>query len=258
MDARSGKSTGFGRSVTGGNLSCTLFAASASQRLHRRCDACLLATCGDSSDGAADLRRIVSSLKTSVFRRGAVLYRQGQLGNDVHLICAGLTKLVQYSLDGCPRIVRLLHTGDAAGLEALMARGYQHTVFTVTDTAICLVPNKVFELLTERYPAFRSAVMQRWQGQLETADLWIGSFATGAAHVRVARLIRYLISIGESSRSAEVDLLGHEDMASIVGVAPESVCREIAKLRRSGVIRRLGPARYQCDAGLLQRASEEH
>ena len=224
------------------------------QRLHASCDGCIIRNCLYRSDQLSALRRI----KGVEFEANAVLYREGQSGTNLYVIRSGLVKLVQYSSNGSARIVRLLHSGNVIGLEALLGRVYHHTAVMLTDTVICLISTSVCNLLSDLDPSFRKAMMGCWQDQLDTADLWICGFSTGPAQVRLARLIRYLSSIEVPVSNDEVKLLCREDMASILGLAYESICREVSKLRSFGALRQVGAGRYACNAVLLEEISDDH
>lgn len=224
------------------------------------CNGCLLRLCAHPWGQVSASRRIVRRIKRVEFERGAVLYREDQAGTHLYMVRSGLVKLVQYSRrGGNERIVRLLHSGDAAGFECLLGGAYHHMAIALNAAFVCVIPRNVVTLLLDLDSPdhlFRTAVMSCWQRHLDTADQWLCGFAMGPAQARVARLICYLISIERADPNSEVRLLSRDDMASILGLASESVCREVSKLRSSGAVRPLGNGRYACNKALLGQIAQ--
>ncbi len=71
---------------------------------------------------------------------GETLYKEQQAPNFVYTLRSGLIKLVHYLPDGSYRIVRLLHQGDLAGIEALNRSSYLHHAIALQNTSICKIP----------------------------------------------------------------------------------------------------------------------
>lgn len=222
------------------------------------CDGCLLTKCLDQLGRTPAVLRIVQSVKRLEFGPNAVLYRDSQSGTHLYVVHSGLVKLTQHPRFGDARIVRLLHGGDVTGFEAVLNLPYHHTAITLTAAAICAIPRSVVTGLLDLdrgdHP-LRRVMMACWQDHLDTADQWLCGFAMGPAEARVARLICYLVAIEQTERTGEVRLLARDDMASILGLAYESVCREISRLRSVGALRQVGPSRYAYDVALLERLS---
>ncbi|MDD1650986.1 MAG: helix-turn-helix domain-containing protein, partial [Methylococcaceae bacterium] len=75
----------------------------------------------------------------------------------------------------------------------------------------------------------------------------------GSTAARVARLLLFLVEFGELEPGIAVQLLSRHDMASMLGVTCESVCRMISHFRQAGLIQRASQGLYQCDVPALQR-----
>jgi CRP-like cAMP-binding protein len=176
------------------------------------------------------------------------LYRAGDPGESIYSIRDGLIKLVQYQRNGEERIVRLLKKGGVGGLEAFVSGSYNHTAIVVRCVNVCQIPMGIFSGLNSAKPRLYEILLQRWEQNLEMADLWICQFSTGPIEARVARLLLFLTEFGEFDHSVAIHLLNRQDMAGILGVTCESVCRVISHLRHSGIVRRSAPG--LCDVSL--------
>ena len=63
-------------------------------------------------------------------------------------------KLVRSTLDGRPRIVRVLPAGDVVGLEALASPQYDCDAVTLTPVAVCRIPLDVVITLSSSSTGF--------------------------------------------------------------------------------------------------------
>lgn len=228
----------------------------APEQRRQPCNGCFLRNCRCPSKHVSAVRRVARRIRRVEFGPGAVLYRAGQYGAHLYVMHSGFAKLVQYSSRGCnDRIVRLLHKSDVAGIESLLGGAYHHTAIALNAAVACVIPRDIVMLLMAQdsgdYP-LHTAVMICWQQHLDAADEWLCSLSAGPAQARVARLISYLISIQHTGPTGNVQLLGREDMASVLGLAYESVCREVSRLRSFGALRYCGEGRYAYDSAMLE------
>lgn len=218
------------------------------------CQSCCLSEIAVSTDFEAhsqepDFRRI----NHLSYQSGEVLFHEGDPGESVYSVRSGLIKLVHYQQNGTERIVRLLKKGGMAGLEVFVCQRYHHTAIVVRSVDACRIPTGILSRLSAIKPRFYDMLLQRWQEDLDLADFWICQFSTGSTEARVARLLLFLIEFGELEPGVAVHLLSRQDMAGILGVTCESVCRMISHFRHAGVLLRDSPGLYQCDVHALKQ-----
>jgi CRP/FNR family transcriptional regulator, anaerobic regulatory protein len=218
------------------------------------CLACCLRALANCADGAAQLNALDwRSIHPVFFNAGAFLFHQGDLGVSLYSLRGGLLKLVQYQPNGTERIVRLQKKGGMAGLEALVCEHYHHSAIAVRGVDACRIPTGLIQRIRAAVPSFDNLLLQRWQQDIDLADYWICQFATGSTAARVARLLLFLVEFGELEPGVAVQLLSRHDMAGMLGVTCESVCRMISHFRQAGLIQRTSQSLYQCDVPALQR-----
>jgi len=119
------------------------------------------------------------------------------------------------------------------------------------------IPAGLLGRLNSEKPRLYAQLVERWQQSLDMADRWICQFTTGSAEARVARLLLFLTELGELDHSAALQLLSRQDMAGILGITFESVCRMISQFRHSGLLRRSTQGLYKYDVDALQRIAAE-
>lgn len=187
-----------------------------------------------------------------VFPAGKVLYTEGENEGAIFTVRKGLIKLLSLTEQGEQRIVRLVGAKSAIGLELLDAgSSYRHTAIATSDTDVCRIPVATIDTLTARFPTLCDQIRQRLQDQLDRADEWIINLATGPAKKRIANLLLFMLQ-HSASRSGVFPMLGGNDMAAIIGTSPETVSRNIADLKRQGVLEKVAPGHYRGNHAALE------
>jgi hypothetical protein len=79
--------------------------------------------------------------------------------------------------------------------------------------------------------------MHKWSELVDIADDHLLYLSTGPIRTRLLNLMRILSSLSESGET-EFALPGNADCAALVAAREESVSREIAEFKRSGVLKR--------------------
>lgn len=180
-----------------------------------------------------ELEHILVTIDDLAYAPHSVLYQAGEKGDAMFTIRRGLVKLVQYLPNGAQRIVRLLKSGDVAGLEVTVDRAYKHAAIALHETHVCRIPKTAIEHMGVDHPHLCHQFMTRWQRNVEEADRTITEFSTGPADVRIARLLLHLALPGEEGGC---QVMGREDMGSILGITTETASRVMADFKRRGLL----------------------
>lgn len=182
----------------------------------------------------------------------AVLYEEGAMAPSVYTVRSGLIKLKVDLPNGGQRIVRLLRTGDVAGMETLVGEPYHHTAVALQNTDVCRIPREVVMQLDQTNPGVHQALLQRWQKLVDQADHFIVALSTGPAEARMARL---LITLGCTGDQPEA-MPSREDMGALLGITTETASRIMADFKRRGLVHTDKGSDVICDhSGLLQLAN---
>ncbi|MEE9351153.1 MAG: Crp/Fnr family transcriptional regulator [Thiotrichaceae bacterium] len=187
-------------------------------------------------------------------KAGHRIYGIGDKATCMYTIRSGLVKLVQYLPDGTQRIVRLLHTADVVGLEAVLKPTYKHDAIALHDTEVCRYPASAAQELSETNPKLHQELMARWQQALDEADTWVTEFSTGTSKQRVARLLLMLV---KNRPDHTCTLFSREDMGAILGVTTETASRTIAEFKRQHFIVETSLNEFLCDTQKLGVISYE-
>jgi CRP/FNR family transcriptional regulator len=192
-----------------------------------------------------ELGKRLQGIRNAFWPANAGIYSQGQVQHAVFSIRSGLVKLVRADPGKPGRIVRLLGRGAAIGLEALDGDPYAHEAVAVRESNLCRIPGSVMTMLGERNPRLCKGLICKWREHAQSAEAWIVSLQHGSLEERAKALVKLLASVSGDPYDA-VRVLCNDDMASLLGVSAESLSRRVAKLKRDGIIRRVGPWTYDC------------
>ncbi|HRD74835.1 MAG TPA: Crp/Fnr family transcriptional regulator [Hyphomicrobiaceae bacterium] len=201
----------------------------------------------------SDFNRIHRPIEQFSYLPGTTVYRSEESADWVYTIRVGLVKLLQYLPDGTQRIVRLMRTSDAIGLEGLVGARYEHHAIALHQTEVCRIPLSVVRELLAHKPAFSAELMARWQRALSESERVIRELNTGTARGRVVRLLLWL---AESQGEATCDLFGREDLGALLGLTTETVSRSMAELKRQGHIIEPRSNQFVCDVARLRSLVE--
>lgn len=100
-------------------------------------------------DDFAHIHRPISELELP---SGGYLYQQGDPPRFVYTLRKGLIKLVRYHHDGRHRIIRLLKTGDLAGMETLNGQPLEQYAVAIEPVSVCRIPIETIDTLNKQTP----------------------------------------------------------------------------------------------------------
>lgn len=193
-----------------------------------------------------------AGLKSSTPAAHAVVFHQGALLDEVHVVCAGLLKLSYQHADGSERIVRLLTPGDSFGLEALLGQPARTGAVAMEDARVCALASDLLVRWAWQTPSTHQLLMAQWQMAVAGAEFVIDQLSTGSARARVARLLRHLQAIkGE----AAVTPPSRADMGALLGLTTETTSRVMAAFTREGLIERRD-GRLLCQSAALDAVAD--
>ena len=185
---------------------------------------------------AHDFGLIHAPIDEMEYAAGASMFTEGSAAKGIFTLRHGMVKLVRSTIDGRPRIVRVLRAGDVVGLEALASAKYDCDAVTLTAVSVCRIPLEVIHKLSSSSPRLHAQLMKKWQHALKDADDWLADMNFGTAKRRVGNLVLKMRSADNSEISM---LFSREDMGAMLDLKLETVSREISRLVREGAIEQL-------------------
>ncbi|HEX6140630.1 MAG TPA: Crp/Fnr family transcriptional regulator [Candidatus Limnocylindria bacterium] len=175
------------------------------------------------------------------FRRGEVIFHQGDPGDALHVIISGSVKIVLPSPEGEEAIIATLTEGDFFGELALLdGQPRSATAVAVEATETLSLPRDVFRELVEQHPELRDALFAALSSLLRRITHHVEELhfldLAGRLAARLARLARE--TRHPSAGRIELDWpYTQSDLASMIGGTRQSVNRLLADLIDDGLVR---------------------
>jgi CRP-like cAMP-binding protein len=191
------------------------------------------------------------------FDPGQRIFSRGDTPAGIVVIRSGLLKVFECSPHGAERIVLLAGRGNAVGLEALLGQPLQHDAVAIRPTAICWIPVTLLQQVGLIDPGLHQRLMSFWRDNLDFAAQSLARFSVGPTPARIARLIVFRAAIEKARKHDEITMLSRQDMAAILGVAPENISRVIGQFRRAKLLRKLKRDVYMCDLARMQAIADD-
>jgi len=176
------------------------------------------------------------------------------------VVHTGTVKVTRISADGHEQIVRVLGPGDFFGDSGIFTGGGRsaHFVTVVEPASMCTFGHDDLHRLVTEHPSIGWQLLRTVSERLLETEARLVAAISGDVSTRVAG---YLLSLPgrHGPQGVEVRLpLPKKDIASLLDTTPESLSRQLRRLRESGVVREQSGGRLVVlDADALMRLSEQ-
>jgi CRP-like cAMP-binding protein len=209
--------------------------------------------------GEGALARVADRMVRRRYRRGEVIFHEGDPGDALHLVIEGLVKIGRMSPDGDEAIVAALGPGEAFGELVLLDGAPRSATATALEaTTTVTLAREVFVDLVDEDPSFRWALFagiaahhRRLTDQLSEAhflDL------AGRLARQLARLARDGVADGHGVRLGR--LYTQSELAAMIGGTRPRVNRLIGDFVDAGLIRVESDDLVIVDLAALERRAE--
>ena len=168
----------------------------------------------------------------------ASLYVQGAPGKAIYVLMEGSLKLTR-SIPGIrDHVVRLARPGEVLGESLLFFDNfYPATAVALQDSRMLAVSTHQFVLRLRRDPHLAWNVMERLGRRIEELQTQRDLLATHSAEQKVAA---YLVNRYRELEGADAVIAlacRRSELASLLALAPETLCRVMTEFKRRGWIR---------------------
>jgi CRP/FNR family transcriptional regulator, cyclic AMP receptor protein len=182
-------------------------------------------------ESAGPARRVVK------YRRGEVVFSQGDPGNDIRYIQKGAIKLSVLSRVGKEAVVAMLGPGDFFGEGALAGQPVRiGTATTVAASSVLIIEKEAMVRLLHDEPAFadRFISFMLTRNMRIEADLVDQLF--NSSEKRLARTLLLLARYGQANPQRTVPKISQETLAEMIGATRSRVNFFMNKFRKLGLI----------------------
>jgi len=177
------------------------------------------------------------------YDRGETIFEMGHYPRGLYCLHAGHAKLIRYSPEGTEQIIRFSSAGDAIGYSSLITgEPYTITAVAVEPTSVCFIPSEtIFRYLREN-SQMSLHVMQLMSRELQETERRVVELARKSVRERVAEallVLRETFGVADDGETLNMPLT-REEIADVVGTAPESLIRMLSELKSDNLIETSG------------------
>ncbi len=176
----------------------------------------------------------------SAFKKGEDIFHEGSKATGLYCLVEGKVKVYRQGIDGREHIIRFAFPGEFIGLKALIT-GNNHTssAAALEDSVVCFINNNDFLQLMIKYPEFTRNLIVSLSQILEEAEKKMTSLAQKSVRERLAETLVFLnnsFNLNSSDAGHAYLNLSRNDIANIIGTAPETVIRLLSEFKDEKLI----------------------
>lgn len=185
-------------------------------------------------------RELLARARHTAHASGGIIVHEGDPIESIIVVRTGRIKTYRSTSDGEQHVLDVLHDGQALwhGL-FLDNRTYGYSVSCLTPVRLCLIHRADVEQMLANHPDVAMGLIHMVCTELDRAEERIMMLSIRDPRRRLAE---YLLVRDRSCTGPEIHLK-LDDIASSVGLRPETVSRNIARFDREGLVRRMGRGR---------------
>jgi CRP/FNR family transcriptional regulator, anaerobic regulatory protein len=188
------------------------------------------------------LRALFRSQVAETFAPPRAIFWEGDAAGHVFHVFEGCFRVSRVLQDGRRAILGFGYAGDLLG--ASFRTCCPVTAEAVTPVRIRRLPRRRFDDLVDESRDLRTQLVAEISGEMAAAQDHIIHLGRTAADERVATFLLNIARRTGANTVAPVEIdvpFGRLDIADYLGLTVETICREISKLKRDGLISTMGP-----------------
>lgn len=207
-----------------------------------------------------ELETLARTMRRRTYRRGEVIFHQGDPGDSLHVVCQGRLKVVITADNGEEAVLAVLGPGSVFGEMAILDGGPRSaTVVALEAVETALLSRTDFTGLLRRSPAAVDGLLASLAKTIRQADEDIGGLTFLDLYGRLARkLLELAETHGEQSDGIVVITvpLTQEELGAMIGSTRASVNKILGFFEDRGAIERRGRQIAITNKEVLRRRAE--
>lgn len=169
--------------------------------------------------------------------KGEQVYAVGEAASLLLVVHTGSVKISRVSVGGYEHVIRVLGPGDFVGESAfLTGRNPDHFATALEAASMCTFRHEDLDQLVRTHPSIVLRMLEVVSRRLGDVESRLTALISGDVS---SRLADYLLSLPGSPTEGGTAVrlpLAKKDIASLLDTTPESLSRQLRRLRESGVV----------------------
>jgi len=171
------------------------------------------------------------------FDKDEVLFMQGQASSNLYSLTEGMVKICTHTSDGREQIVGLSSPGNLlVGLQSLSDERYAYTAIAATPVKACRINHRALLAHLRDRGDIALRLIRAANAQLAHSRALMEVMGHRCAAAKIASFI-LLMTPKAAQGNCEFSMpFSRVEMASLLGLSEETVCRSMATMKREGAI----------------------
>lgn len=190
---------------------------------------------------AVAVKKLDSAQTENLFKKGQVLFYEGNPAIGVYCVSSGEVKLSKMGAGGRPQILGIVGPGTLMGHRSLLInKPHGMTAEALVDCRVCFFEKKFFLDLLNHEPSVSFEVLKKLSQDLDAVEDRLLDMVEKPVPVRLARLLLMLKEVhGRPGPKGVVLTLGltREEIAEMIGTTQETTIRLLSQFKRKGILR---------------------
>ena len=190
-------------------------------------------------DGLSELKKIIQERRIRKFKKGQVIYYEGDKGTGLYLLISGKAKSIKLAADGRELMTGIYAADDYMGINSmLLNEPHSDTATALEDSTVCLIPKELLEQLMNQYPDVAREFIKLLAKDIKEKEEHLLQMAYNSVRKKMAdAMIRLQNQQTEDEESFKIT---REDLAAMTGMATETVSRTLSDFKDEGLIEKKG------------------
>ncbi|MGE4273162.1 MAG: Crp/Fnr family transcriptional regulator [Desulfitobacterium sp.] len=187
-----------------------------------------------------DLTPVLPLFKTRKYRKGQILFIEGEIGSQVYFILEGQVKLSKALPNGDEQILDWCGPSDSLAEILLVEPGsYPATAEVLMDSTLLVLSNEGMVEILESHPHLAVALIRKLNMRLRMNQEFIRVLTSrSTAGILATLLLRLAKPATSQGQPIYYDAtLTNKDLASMIGTSRELVNRTLNQWKKSAIIR---------------------
>lgn len=209
---------------------------------------------------AADLELIMAHKTEQLYKKGAVIFREGAYPDGIFYIRDGKVKKYKLDKDGGEHIIYVANEGELLGYHAILAEDrYPDSAAVLEDSRIAFIPKEDFLETIQHSKILSRRLLKTLSHEFAVLANSLSMFAQKSVRERLALQLvvmreKYKVNFQEGM-PVEINM-SRDDLANLVGTARENVVRVLSEFKEAGIVATKGRKIIVLDVNMLIRIAD--
>ena len=190
------------------------------------------------SDLSAELQCMLDdTVQRATFRQGEILFMQGQASSCLFAVVDGMVKICTHSADGREQIVGLSSPQSLlVGLQSMNDQRYAYSAIAASNVTACKINHRTLLERVRDRGDLAMRLIQAMNAQLTHSRALMEVLGHKCAAAKIASFILLMTPKSSKGNGGFSLPFSRLEIASLLGLSEETVCRLMANMKREGAI----------------------